>query len=74
MMDRLAGQAKVQRKTTNQTTGDSIQAFTEPTSKHRSCIQSITETRESVLGCDTVSQSFIQPGCCSAFALWAQHG
>jgi hypothetical protein len=49
MMDRLAGQAKVQRKTTSQTTGDSTRAFTEPTSKHHSSTQSITESRESVL-------------------------
>ena len=49
MMDRLAGQATVQRKTTGQTTGDSKRKFTEPTSKHHSTTQSITESRESVL-------------------------
>jgi len=49
MMDRLAGQAKVQRKTTSRTTGDSTRAITEPMSKHHSDTQSITESRESVL-------------------------
>jgi len=49
MMDRLAGRAKVQRKTHSQTTGDSSRALTEPTSTHHSTTQSITEVRESVL-------------------------
>lgn len=34
MMDRLAGQAKVQRKTTSQTIGDLTRAFMKFTSKH----------------------------------------
>jgi len=48
-MDRLAGHAKVQRKTIGRTTGDSTRAFTEPTSRHHSDTQSITEVHESVL-------------------------
>lgn len=49
LMDTLAGRAKVQRKTTSQTTGDSTRAISEPTSTHHSSTQSITESRESVL-------------------------
>ncbi len=49
MMDRLAGHARVQRKTIGRTTGGSTRAFTEPTSRHHSDTQSITEVRESVL-------------------------
>ncbi len=49
LMDALAGRARVQRKTTSQTTGSSTRAITEPTSRHHSNTQSMTESRESVL-------------------------
>lgn len=53
MMERLAGQAKVQKKTTSQTTGSGSssnnKAFFDSTSSHSSSTQSISESRESVL-------------------------
>ncbi len=49
LMERLAGQAKIKRKTTSQTQGTSNRKLSEPTSKHSSTTQNITETRESVL-------------------------
>jgi len=49
MMDNLAGRAKVQRKTTSQTIGNSTGTVTEATATHHSTTQSITESRESVL-------------------------
>jgi hypothetical protein len=49
LMDTLAGRAKVQRKTTSQTTGDSNRALREPRAHHHSTTQSLTESRESVL-------------------------
>jgi len=53
MMDKLAGQAKVYKKTTSQTTGSgsssNAKSLFDSTSKNLSSTQSITETRESVL-------------------------
>ena len=49
LMATVAGCAKVQRKTTGQTTGQSTRVFHEPASQHHSSTQSITEVRESVL-------------------------
>lgn len=53
MMDRLAGQAKVQKKTTSQTTGSGSnsnhKSFLDSTSRHSSSTQTIAESRESVL-------------------------
>jgi hypothetical protein len=70
MMDRLAGQAKVQRKTTSQTSGDSTRALTEPASNHQSSTQSITESRESVL--DATLFRNLTPN--QAVALLSLHG
>ena len=53
MMDRLAGQAIVQKKTTSKTTGSGSssnpKSFFDSSSNHSSRTQSITESRESVL-------------------------
>jgi hypothetical protein len=49
MIEKVAGQAKIQRKTVSRTLGDSTRALTEPMSKHQSSTQSIAEARESVL-------------------------
>jgi len=53
MMDKLAGQAKVQKKTTSKTTGSGSssnpKSFFDSNSRHSSSTQTIAESRESVL-------------------------